>query len=51
MVFYARTSGSVARRFALLAIALLAGVLFAISILIGVVAERSTRLQIVATAK
>jgi methyl-accepting chemotaxis protein-2 (aspartate sensor receptor) len=51
MAFYARTSRSVARRFALLAIAMLAGVLFAISMLIGVVAERTTRAQIVATAR
>ncbi len=46
MALLPSSSASVARRVTTLSIALLAGVLFAISLVIGVVAERSTRAQI-----
>ncbi len=49
MALTSHSTPSVARRVTLLSIGMLAGVLFAISVVIGVVAERSTRAQIVNT--
>jgi methyl-accepting chemotaxis protein-2 (aspartate sensor receptor) len=51
MAHFESSAPSVARRVTLLAISLLAGGLFAISVVIGLVAEHSTRAQIVSTVK
>ncbi len=51
MALLPNSNATVARRVTLLSIALLAGVLFAISMVIGVIEERSTRSQVVLNIK